>query len=165
MGKAMDLGEYMSVPTTHAVRGTALVKCGDLLVALLTVCPAGMIKYKDLKAASQTLGLKFKGLVPECKGGIEEWSTRVSQQMVTLLHHLRRTKDSTDQTTVCVVMLFFVFWSFVIFVFCVICYFCFLVICLFCFWLIKLLWWDVLTVFILSAQIQHRTRTGIGKPY
>ena len=109
VGKAMDLGEYMSVPTTHAVRGTALVKCGDLLVALLTVCPAGMIKYKDLKAASQTLGLKFKGLVPECKGGIEEWSTRVSQQMVTLLHHLRRTKDSTDQTTVCVVMLFLLF--------------------------------------------------------
>ena len=61
---ALNLGEYMSVPTTHAVRGTALVKLEGLIRCLLTVSPKGYLNYKDLKSAVLVLARSYANLVP-----------------------------------------------------------------------------------------------------
>lgn len=91
--RALDLGEYMNVPTSHAVRGSALVKLKDLVMLLAGVSSTGLILYKDLKSVTHFLGVNYPGMKAISYASVDEWATRVSQQLVTVLNHTRRLQD------------------------------------------------------------------------
>ncbi|CAE8618724.1 unnamed protein product [Polarella glacialis] len=91
--RALDLGEYMNVPTSHAVRGSALAKLKDLAMLLAGVSSTGLILYKDLKSVTHFLGTNYPGMKAISYPSVDEWATRVSQQLVAVLNHTRRLQD------------------------------------------------------------------------
>ena len=93
IAKAFDLGEYLHVPLTHAVRGKALLGVEELITALLGVTPFALIKYKDLKDKLRFLLQVYPDLKGK-KDTSDGWCSDIACQINVVLAHLRRLKDS-----------------------------------------------------------------------
>ena len=101
--KAFDTGEYLRIPTSHAVRGGALVKevVYNLIVAILNVAPACQLHYRDLKSALMQILGQHRG-IKDTKESDSEWCSGRADRILTVLAHLRRIKGDAVKYNQCV---------------------------------------------------------------
>ena len=93
---AFAFGVYDAVQISHAVRGSALLRCAGVLKALLAATPQGMLRYSDPKMCLKNVGMQM----PELQQGrwrnssLDAWSGATAERCMVLLAHLRRLHHS-----------------------------------------------------------------------
>lgn len=84
-----EFGEYNSLSSNHAVRGTALAKIGPFVLCLLKVRPDACMIYSDLKCAFNNVFLKFPDVVTGKHKDVQTLAGDVSDRCMVILKHAR----------------------------------------------------------------------------
>jgi hypothetical protein len=100
---AFSFGIYDAVQISHAVRGSALLRCAGVLKALLAAAPQGMFRYSDLKMCLKNVCMQM----PELQQGrwrnasLDDWAGGTAERCMVLLAHLRRLHHSSVRLAQC----------------------------------------------------------------
>ena len=100
---AFSFGVYDAVQISHAIRGSALLRCAGVMKALLAAVPQGMVRYSDLQMCLKSVATQM----PELQHGrwrnasADEWGGAIAERCMVLLAHLRRLRRSSTRLAQC----------------------------------------------------------------
>ena len=84
-----DFGEYNSLSSSHAVRGTALARNGQFIMCLLKARADACITYTDLKSSFANVVLKFPEVMSNKHKDVKGFAGEIADRCVVMLKHAR----------------------------------------------------------------------------
>lgn len=84
-----DFGEYNSLSSSHAVRGTALARNGQFIMCLLKARADACITYTDLKSSFANVVLKFPEVMTHKHKDVKGFAGEIADRCMVMLKHAR----------------------------------------------------------------------------